>query len=122
MNATTATVHDFSREDGLDVSPPAAKPIDVSRLSLTLPMVAAIVSTAILVSGAQYISQADLRSDIRDIRTRMESQAEVRKLEKELLDAQLTALKADINNATNRAAALSMAQELSKLQNTQRGR
>ncbi len=113
-----------------------AKPIDVERLSFDVKTVAVIVATAFLVGGANYVfgipdrkmqtdmqaSQAQMQSDIRDMRTRMESQSEVRKLEKELLDAQLAAMKATIENATNRAAALSMSQENSRLQNAQRGR
>ena len=91
-------------------------------------MLAAIAITGFAVGGLQYIvsgsdraAQAQMQSDIRDIRTRMENQTEVRKLEKELLDAQLSSMKAAIENQANRAAALNMAQELSKA-NAQRSR
>lgn len=109
------------------MAPTREKSVEAERLTFTLPMVAAmlaaIATTAFAVGALQYWgtsayreAQTQMQSDIRDIRTRMENQVEVRKLEKELLDAQLQAMKSAIDNATNRAAALSMAQENARLQ------
>ena len=109
------------------VSHPSAKTTDISSVTMTLPMVLAIVGTALTVNLVGYIWNApdrramvEMQSDIRDMRTRMEGQAEVRKLEKDLLDAQLASMKAAIESQANRGAALNMAQELSKLQNERR--
>lgn len=57
---------------------------DVSRLTFSPSIVVAIVVTAIAIAGAGWASNSGLRSDVRDILTRMESQAEVSKLNMEL--------------------------------------
>ncbi len=106
------------------------KSVDASRLSFNFQTVAIIVSTALLMSGLQYITgasernardedrkiQAQMQSDIRDMRTRMENQTEVHKLEKELLDAQLAAMKAAIDASGLRTSAMALSQELQKAQ------
>lgn len=64
--------------------PREGRATDASRLMFPLPIVAAIVGTAITVVGGQYISNAGIRdqqreiqSDIRDMKTRMEMQAQI---------------------------------------------
>ena len=58
--------------------------IQVSRLTFPLPVMAAIVGTAISVMGIQYVANAGMRdsqlavqSDVRDMRTRMEMQTQI---------------------------------------------
>ncbi len=116
------------------MSPPREdRRVNAEQISFPLPMVlamvAAIAATAFAVGGVQYlVTSSDrallsqMQSDIRDIHTQMDAQSKIHELEKQLLDAQLTAMRSAIDNATNRAAALSMSQELSKMQNAQRGR
>ncbi len=130
MNVTAGA---FPQEVELEMaSPREDKSVDASRLSFNFQTVAMIVSTALLVSGLQYVTgasersakdddrkaAAQMQSDIRDIHTQMNSQEKIHDLEKQLLDAQLASMKATIENATNRAAALSMSQELSRQQRT----
>ncbi len=103
--------------------------VNAEQISFPLPMVfamlAAIAVTAFAVGGLQYVLTssdravlAQMQSDIRDIHTQMNAQEKIHDLEKQLLDAQLASMKATIESATNRAAALSMSQELSRVQRT----
>ena len=88
------TALSFRREGDAAVGDAALSPprddtsTDISRVSMSLPMVAMIVGTAIgtalTMSGAQYIAQASQRSamaqltsDIRDISTRLDAQKEL---------------------------------------------
>ena len=108
-----------------DTMSPARRSTDLAKTSVPLPMVlwllGAIAITAFAVGGAQYVisgsdrvAQAQMQSDIRDIRTRMENQTEVRKLEKELLDAQLASMKSTIESTGLRNAAMAMSTEINR--------
>lgn len=98
-------VSDTAIED--TVSPPRdERTTDVTKVSMTLPMVAAIVVTALTVSGAQYLAQsgqraaqAQMASDIRDIRTRLDAQ-------KENIDLKFENLRLEMNNGELRKALL----------------
>lgn len=83
------------------VSPPREeKTVTAERLSFPLPMVAAIVATAVAVSGAQYLAQAGLRSDVRDILTRMELQAKIDESSAKALDAKFMDMKEKVDALT----------------------
>lgn len=49
---------------------------DVSQLKLSPGMVAAIVGACLSIAGASYAANAGIRSDVRDILTRMSTQAD----------------------------------------------
>ena len=110
------TALSFRREGDAAVGDAALSPprddtsTDISRVSMSLPMVAMIVGTAIgtalTMSGAQYIAQASQRSamaqlasDIRDIRTQLEGQ-------KENLDLKFANIKLEVQNSELRKALL----------------
>lgn len=65
---------------------PERRSTDVSRLKFPLGMVAAIVGTAIGIVTSQQIGQASLKSDMRDILTRMELSAKVSEADKRAQD------------------------------------
>lgn len=50
---------------------------DVSKMKLPLPLVAVVVGGVLSTVGGMWASTAGIRSDMRDIKTRMEMQAEV---------------------------------------------
>jgi hypothetical protein len=81
----------FPIEDAPPMSSPARRVTDVNRLSFQMPTVAAIVIAAIGIAGSQYFFQSGIRSDLRDMRTRLELQAEVDKARNE---ARTTEIKA----------------------------
>ncbi len=58
---------------------------DVTRLTFTPQIVAAIVVTALSVFGAMWASQSGLRSDVRDILTRMDSEAQLAEVNSKLM-------------------------------------
>lgn len=68
-----------------EMTPPRESRVtDASRLMFPWPMMIAIVGTAITVTGTQYLGNAGVRetqaaiaSDVRDMRTRMEMQAQI---------------------------------------------
>ena len=64
---------------------------DVNKLSFQMPTVIAIVVASMTVAGSQYFFQAGIRSDLRDMQTRMELQSEVDKARNE---ARTTEIKA----------------------------
>ncbi len=83
-----------------------ARSTDIRQVSMTLPMVAAIVCSALTVSGVQYVAQSGQRaeqaamaSDIRDIRTRLDAQ-------KENIDLKFENLRLEMNNGELRKALL----------------
>ena len=107
-----------------DVTPPReSRSTDVSKLTATLPTVVAIVFTALAVSGAQYVAQAgqreaqaEMQSDIRDMRTRMEYEAKLNEKDSILLEQRFQALEAKIETAGLRNAAIAISGELQKQQ------
>lgn len=122
MNGAVAA---WPAEDAPDVSPPTSKTTDISKISLTVPMVAALAVSVGMIVGAFYsIKSGDdhvtqqIQSDVRDIRTRMDNNAENEALKKEYLDQRFAALEAQITAAGLRNANMALAQELAK----QRGR
>lgn len=103
------------------MSPARDKSVEAERLSFTAQTVVAVIVVSFLFGTAQYVfskpdrdAQTQMQSDIRNIGTRMDSSAEVRKLEKELLDQRFNALEAKIDAAGLRNAALNLSQELQK--------
>ena len=117
-----------SPPDGVeDVTPPREdRTRDLAKSHLTLPMVIAVVASALSVTGGQYIvqsgqrqAQADMQSDIRDMRTRMEYEAKLNEKDSILLEQRFQALEAKIETAGLRNAAISMSGELQKQQQKQ---
>lgn len=96
-----------------DMAHDGRREADAEKLRFNLPMVLYIVGTALAVSGAQYVTQAGQRdaqaliqSDIRDIRTQMASQAEMRAKDKENLDLKLSNMKLEVEKSELRKALL----------------
>ena len=73
--------------------PPDRRSTDISRLTFPLQLVILIASTAVTASLAIWGTQAGLRSDVRDIRTRAELQAEINQAQVKLADERAAALK-----------------------------
>lgn len=103
---------DFAHEDAA-VSPPA-KTTDASKLSLPIAWVVGIVITVGGFGVSQALSMAAMRSDVRDILTRMEYEAKMREMDASILDARFKALDAQITSAGLRNFNASIATELSK--------
>ncbi len=90
----------FPQEMSVAMAPPREDKTDASRLSFPLPMVFAIVGTAISVAGAQYVAQAGLRSDVRDILTRMEMQTKVDAEATKLKDERFEQIRKEVDSLT----------------------
>lgn len=74
------------------VSPPRDEPAtNINRLSFQVPTVAAIVVAAVTVAGSQYLFQSGIRSDLRDMQTRMSLQADVDKARNEARTSEIKA-------------------------------
>lgn len=69
---------------------------DVSRLTFTPQIVAAIVISFLAVAGGMWTSTYGLRSDVRDILTRMESQVQVSELSMKLQEERAKTLSESI--------------------------
>jgi len=93
---------------------PTAKSTDASQLSLPIVWVAGIVITVGGFGISQALSVAAMRSDVRDILTRMEYEAKMRESDARLLEARFASLDAQISSAGLRNAAVTMSQELQK--------
>lgn len=132
-NASTAVyVDDVLPPKGVeDVTPPReARTTDLSKTFLTLPVVIAIISSVVTgvasagVAGWAYSTGirevlSATQSDIRDIRTSMSYERQAKEKESENLELRFKMLEAQIESAGLRNAAMSMAQELQKLQKGQ---
>ncbi len=103
------------------------KNTDASRLSFPLQLVVVIVSAVVAGLGANYASQSSvrqdqsaIRSDVRDIITRLELGRDVSKAQREAQDQQLAALKSSIEQGQAAAKlsidAVSRRQEMQQIQ------
>lgn len=104
----------FSEHAHEDTVSPPAKSTDASKLSLPIAWVVGIVITVGGFGISQALSMAAMRSDVRDILTRMEYEAKMREMDASILDAKFKALDAQITSAGLRNAALSMTQQIDK--------
>ncbi|MFN0314777.1 MAG: hypothetical protein ACKVQA_07055 [Burkholderiales bacterium] len=95
-----------------DTVSPTAKSTDLAKASLPIAWVAGIVLTLCGFGVTQALSMAAMRSDVRDILTRMEYEAKMRETDARLLEARFSALDAQITSAGLRNSALNMAQKL----------
>lgn len=93
---------------------PSTRSTDASKLSLPIAWVVAIVITVGGFGVSQALSMAAMRSDVRDILTRMEYEARMRESDAKLLEARFASLDAQISSAGLRNAAVAMSQELQK--------
>jgi hypothetical protein len=64
--------------------------VSASRINFPLQLVIVIVASALSAMGSVWAIQAGLRSDIRDIHTQIEGQAETDKVQRELDDERLS--------------------------------
>lgn len=62
-------------EEGME--PEHGNSLDVSRLSFPAQLVITLVTTAVTIAGSVWITAGGLKSDVRDIVTRMEAQREL---------------------------------------------
>lgn len=85
------------------VSPPReGRSTDVSRLSFPIQMVIAIVASALTVGGGIWATNAGLRSDVRDILTRMESEQRIRAIETRAQEDRANSMNDSINEMKRR--------------------
>lgn len=108
-----AAVYSDELHEEPDVSP-TAKSTDASKLSLPIGWVAGIVVFFVGFAGQQAYSLSSMRSDVRDILTRMEYEAKLNDRDSKLLDQRFAALDAQISAAGLRNANMVLSQELAK--------
>lgn len=75
---------------------PNRRSTDVTRLSFPLQIVVFIVTSSVTATVSIWASQSSLRSDVRDIRTRMETAVKLDEANAKLRDEQMDTLKRDI--------------------------
>ena len=109
-----------------DVSPPReGRSTDVTKLNVPLPIVVALVGSIVTGVGSAAVagwafsagireSQAEMQSDIRDIRTSMAYEKELAQKDDQLLDERFARLSAEIQAAGLRNSNMSLASELQK--------
>jgi hypothetical protein len=97
-----------------DTVSPTAKSTDASQLTLPIRWVVGIVMVVGGFGISQALSMAAMRSDVRDILTRMEYEAKMRENDARLLEARFASLDAQITSAGLRNAAVAMSQEIIK--------
>jgi hypothetical protein len=96
------------------VAPAKPDATDASKLSLPIAWVAGIAIAVGSFGVSQALSVAYLRSDVRDILTRMEYESKIRETDAKLQEARFSALESQITSAGLRNAAVAMSQELQK--------
>lgn len=77
-------------------------PVDAAKLVLTPRVVVAIVAAAITLAGGIWASTAGLRSDVRDILTRMDAQKATYESSMKLQEVQSAALKTSVDDMKRR--------------------
>jgi hypothetical protein len=95
-------------------------PVDVTKLVATPKIIASIVGTALLVAGGMWASNGGLRSDVRDILTRMSSEQRVTDANAKLIEANNATIKVALADNTREMrdalATISKRQDLLTLQ------
>lgn len=89
-----------ARMDALEKQ--AGMPVDVTKLVLTPRVVVAIVVASLTLAGGIWASTAGLRSDVRDILTRMEAQTATYESVAKLQEVQSNALKTAVDDMKRR--------------------
>lgn len=98
-------VFPFPDEEDADVPPPVTRPTnDASRLSFPVQMVVAIVFASLSAAGTVWATQSSstaqqsaLRSDVRDILTRMELQAKIAEAQSKLQEERTASMAKNIS-------------------------
>jgi hypothetical protein len=86
-----------------DVTPAReARSTDVRALSFPMQIVVAIVTATVIGSGAVWAVTSGLRSDVRDILTRMQMQDEVSKSQRQLQDERMKSLGEQVQDLKRR--------------------
>lgn len=80
----------------------ALQPIDASKLVLSTKVVVGIVATAIALAAGMWASTAGVRSDVRDILTRMEAQKTATESTAKLQEVQLQSVKIAVDEMRRR--------------------
>lgn len=112
--AFPAVYRDEIAHEDTAVSPPVAKTTDASQLSLPIAWVVGIVITVGGFGVSQAMSVAAMRSDVRDILTRMEYESKMRVMDATILEAKFKALDAQITSAGLRNSNMALSSELVK--------
>lgn len=97
----------FLSPDNIAVAPLNRRSSDVSRLTFPLQTVIQIVSTAITVLGVSWWTSAEMRSDIRDIRTSMEYERQIKEKDAQIVNYRFQVLESLIKEQGAKSAALS---------------
>jgi hypothetical protein len=101
----------------------ATTPVDVTKLVLTPRIVASVVAIVLAISGAMWAQNAGLRSDVRDILTRMDSEKRVTDANAKLLEVNSTTINRALENNARELkdaiAAVNKRQDLLTLQYNQ---
>lgn len=85
-----------------DMKAMAATPVDVAKLVLAPRLVASIVAAALLMAGGMWASTSGLRSDVRDILTRMEAQKTAGEAVAKVQEVQSITLRAAVDDLKRR--------------------
>ncbi len=105
----------------LPMSPPREeRRVNAERLSFPLPMVVAIVGTALAVSGGEYVANASMRSDVRDISTRIELQSKLKDERDENFRAAMTALSDQVKELRGESKLLQLQYQQIQLEMTKK--
>lgn len=101
----TKLLHDnlaTTRAKLADVAEHAAKPVDATKLVLSLPVIVTIVIAAVSLGGVVWAANASLRSDVRDILTRMDAQKMAIESALRLQEVQSNSLKTAVDEMRRR--------------------
>lgn len=106
-------MHSVTTFPALDATVTPPKTTDISRVTMTLPMVIAIVGTALTMNIVGYLFNAsdrqkmtDMQSEIRNIRTLLNEAERVKAVERENLDLRLQNMRYEFEKGELRKALL----------------
>lgn len=89
-------------EDVEVVNPRPARSTDATRLKFPLELVIIIVSAALSAAGGMWAVSYGLRSDVRDILTRMQAQEQIESEKAKLLDERFQTLRETVQDMKRR--------------------
>jgi len=102
MQAALNEIRERQSEIRAKVEEAAGRPIDAMKLVLTPRVVMSIVASALVVAGTMWASTLGLRSDVRDILTRMEAQKSANEAAVKLQEIQANSLRNAVDDMKRR--------------------
>lgn len=121
LNAGLQSLRDGHRDNAANIETVSNRPVDAARIMLTPSVVATIVVASLSIAGGVWASNSGIRSDVRDIITKMEAQDRTATATARFQDAQTSSLRSAIDDLKRQMELLKYEQQRLREDVTKKG-